>query len=89
MANCFASKGTGKRFGPRGTRFQPILFEETSSQVRLRIQVEGNDTLTHLGEHPGQMIDQRGLADATLVVEKRNDRNAHGFLRTIASTAEL
>ncbi len=63
---------------------QPRLVEEHRAQVSLGIEVRGDDTPTEFPQHPGQVIDERRFAHASLVVEEGNGR--HGRLRTVTST---
>ena len=65
---------------------EPVFVEEHRGQVRLRIEVHGHHRVTELGVHPGEVIDQRGLADPPLVVEE-GDR-LHRALQMVASTWE-
>ena len=49
-----------------------VLVEEHAGEVRLRIEVRRHDAHAEVGVHPGQVIDDRRLADAALVVEERD-----------------
>ncbi|EKD38525.1 MAG: hypothetical protein ACD_75C00704G0003 [uncultured bacterium] len=52
--------------------FQTVLVEEHGGEVGLRIEVDGKRFDAMVCKHPCQMIDQRGLAHPTLIVEKGN-----------------
>ena len=58
-------------------RFQMILIQKCSGEVRLRIKVTGQHLVAHVGQHPRDVVDQRGFADASLVVEEGQNGNAH------------
>ena len=63
---------------------ESILVEEHRRQIRLRVQVRGDDGNPDLGIHPGKVIHQCGRADASLVVEERDRRHRAGL--TVTST---
>jgi len=50
--------------------FQTFLFQEHSGEIRLRIEVRSQHAFALVCKHPRQVIDQRSLADAALVVEE-------------------
>lgn len=60
-------------------RHQPVFVQEHRSQVRLRVQIGHQHLQAMVGIHPRQVVDQRGLADAALVVEERD--GLHGCRR--------
>ena len=55
-------------FGPKVQ--QPILGQEHGTEVGLRVEVRSYDRCAEFRVHPGQVVDESGLADAALVVEK-------------------
>ncbi len=57
-----------------------VLLQEHAGQVGLRIEVGGDHRDPLIGIHPGQVIDQRGLSDPSLVVEE-GDRLHRAGLR--------
>ena len=43
--------------------FKRVLIKECAGQVGLGVKIDGHHALAHLGQHPGQVVDERGLAD--------------------------
>ena len=63
--------------------FEPaVVF--ASVLLAYEIQVYGDDAPAELSQHPGQVIDERRLSHASLVVEEGDRR--HGRLRTVTRT---
>ena len=72
--------------GGRRQATTPRADPPPGGQVCLGIEIGGNDRVPKFGEHPGQMVGQRGLAYAALVVEESD--GGHGLLPIVASTCE-
>ena len=62
-------------------RLKFIFVEKRSGQIGLRIEIAGENPLTHLRQHPGQMIDKRRLANAALVIEESEHGDSHRGIR--------
>jgi len=69
-----------RALGPEG--LEAIRVQEHPAGVRLGVQVGGDDVETEIRVHPGQVIDQRGLAGARLVVEERDGLHGAGLTIT-------
>ena len=62
---------------------QVIFVQESRRQIGLGVEVDGEDDMVQFGEHPRNMIDERGLPHSSLVVEERQGGSAHGRARRV------
>src|SRR5262245_16585968 len=65
-------------------RLEPVFVEKRCRQIRLGIEVAGQDAHAQVGIHPGEMVNQGGLANPSLVVEESDHRRPHGRFLTRA-----
>src|SRR5712692_6519718 len=73
--NMQAVAGEAEHAEQRGQSFLGPLLRPVESRA-LRVRVDDHDALALGGPGSGHMQRQRGLADAALVVEERNDHGA-------------
>ena len=78
-------RGAGGFFLPEC--LDPVLVEERGGEIGLRVEICDHDTLTQCGEGPRKVVNQRRLADTTLVIEECQDRRVHDFFLRVQTMA--
>ena len=60
--------------------FQALFVQKCRGEIRLWIEIAGEHLMTHIGQHPSEVIHERSLADAALIVEESQHWDRHGFI---------